>query len=107
MTSMRMRFIFDKLYPWKTRVIIELAAYNCADVVIRRGLRHSDPKQENEAAVMAAAKSFCSINYTKIYSNAALNILFRALEKATGPRQIGCGEGRWFFDEAGPITIQL
>jgi len=107
MTSMRMRFIFDKLYPWKTRVIIELAAYNCADVVIRRGLRHSDPKQENEAAVMAAAKSFCSINYTKIYSNAALNILFRALEKAIGQGRIGCGEGRWFFDEAWPITIQL
>ncbi|MBW2649312.1 MAG: transposase [Deltaproteobacteria bacterium] len=33
--------------------------------------------------------------------NAALNILFRALEKAPGPERIGCGEGRWFFDEAG------
>jgi len=31
----------------------------------------------------------------------ALNILFRALEKAPGPGRIGCGEGRWFFDEAG------
>jgi len=33
--------------------------------------------------------------------NAALNILFRALEKAPGPERIGCGEGRWSFDEAG------